>query len=262
MSDAVFTTAADALSGALATGKAVEPVRASLEPFGINGAYAVQKILTARALANGRKLVGRKIGLTAKSVQTQLGVDQPDYGMLFSDMEISEHEEIPTRHFISPRVEAEIAFIVGRDIDDEQVTLGQLISAIDFGLPAIEIVDSRIADWNISILDTIADNASSGAYVLGGSPTKLENIDLRLCGMALEYHGETISSGCGIACLGNPLAAALWLAQTMASAGHPLKAGDVILSGALGPMASVQPGGAYQARINGLGSVTARFADA
>ncbi len=260
MTDKIIIAAADALSGAFASGVPIAPLKASLDPLGVDGAYAVQEQLTSRALAAGRRLSGRKIGLTAKAVQAQLGVDQPDYGMLFADMEIAEHEEIAPGRFIAPRVEAEIAFVMGRDADDADLTLGQLVRAIDFALPAIEIVDSRIADWKISIVDTIADNASSGAYVLGGAPVKLDAIDLRLCGMALEHQGEPVSVGCGAACLGNPLAAALWLARAMARVGRPLKAGDVVLSGALGPMVPVRPGGAWQARINGLGSVNVRFA--
>ncbi|MFC3712985.1 2-keto-4-pentenoate hydratase [Sphingoaurantiacus capsulatus] len=256
----VIRSAAAALARAAETRTAIAPLKPQLEPLGIDGAYAVQNLLTERALGAGRKLAGRKIGLTSKAVQTQLGVDQPDYGMLFADMEIGEHEEIALGRFIQPKVEAEIAFVLGRDLSDPELTLSRLVQAIDFALPAVEIVDSRIADWKISILDTIADNASSGAYVLGGSPVKIDTIDLRLCGMVLEHKGEPVSVGCGAACLGNPLAAALWLARTMATAGRPLVAGDVILSGALGPMVSVTPGGAYQARINGVGSVNLRFA--
>lgn len=253
--------AADTLAAAAASGVPCAPIKDSIAALGIDGAYAVQSELTRRALAGARTLVGRKIGLTSKVVQTQLGVDQPDYGVLFADMEIGDHETIPLSRFIAPRVEAEIAFVMERDLAGEDVTLGQLIQAIAFALPAIEIVDSRIADWKISILDTIADNASSGAYVLGGSPTKLGDLDLRLCGMSMELKGEPVSVGCGAACLGNPLNAALWLARRMAALGSSLKAGDVILSGALGPMVPVTPGASYLARINGLGSVTAHFGE-
>lgn len=262
MNDESIVAATAALSGAFDSGTPIAPLKPLLEPLGIAGAYAVQEGLTRRALDAGRTLCGRKIGLTSKAVQTQLGVDRPDYGMLFADMEIGEHEEIAPGRFIAPRVEAEIAFVLGRDLDDPTLTLGRLVQAIDFALPAIEIVDSRIADWKISILDTVADNASSGAYVLGGAPVKLDALDLRLCGMVLDHQGEPVSVGAGAACLGNPLAAALWLARTMAEVGRPLATGDVILSGALGPMVPVAPGGAYQARIHGLGSVNARFGGA
>lgn len=251
--------AADDLSFALETRTACAPIKELVAPHGIDGAYTVQEILTKKALTAGRALVGRKIGLTAKAVQQQLGVDQPDYGMLFADMEFGDGEPISLSKFIAPRVEAEIAFVIERDLDDPGLSLGKLVQAVAFALPAIEIVDSRVADWKISIFDTIADNASSGAYVLGGAPVKIDQIDLRLCGMVLESGGDQLSSGCGAACLGNPLNAALWLARKMIAVGRPLKAGDVVLSGALGPMVSVTDALAFQARINGLGSVTARF---
>ncbi|MEU6078876.1 fumarylacetoacetate hydrolase family protein, partial [Micromonospora sp. NPDC047074] len=133
--------------------------------------------------------------------------------------------------------------------------------AVDHLLPAIEIVDSRVAGWDISIVDTVADNASSGLFVLGTVPRRLADVDLRLCGMVLEQAGEPVSVGAGAACLGNPLHAVQWLAQTMARSGDPLRAGDVVLSGALGPMVSVTPGAAYEARISGLGSVRACFSE-
>jgi len=157
-------------------------------------------------------------------------------------------------------VEAEVAFVVGRDLTDERMTLAEVIRAVEFALPAIEVVDSRISDWKIGIIDTIADNASSGLYVLGSQPKLLKDIDLRLCGMVLECRGEPLSTGVGAACLGNPLNAMWWLARTMARAGRPLKAGDTVLSGALGPMVPVQWGEVMEARIAGLGSVRAAFA--
>ena len=161
---------------------------------------------------------------------------------------------------IQPKVEAEVAFVIGRDLDDERLTIADISRAIEFALPAIEIVDSRIADWKIGILDTIADNASSGLYVLGATPKKLEGLDLRLAGMMMEHLGEPVSVGAGAACLGDPLSAMLWLAKTMARVGRPLKAGDTVLSGALGPMVPVAWGDVYEARIEGLGSVRAAFA--
>ena len=260
--DPRILSAAAALADAMDRATPCSPIGDDIAPLGIDGAYAVQSILTRRALDSGRTLTGRKIGLTSKAVQAQLGVDQPDHGMLYSDMEIGDHEDIALSRFIAPRVEAEIAFVMEHDLDDADLSLGKLAASIAFALPAIEIVDSRIIDWKISILDTIADNASSGAYILGGSPVKLDRIDLRLCGMMIEANGEPVSVGCGAACLGNPLNAALWLARTMARTGWPLRAGDIVLSGALGPMVPVSPGDSYEARIPGVGSVSARFGDA
>jgi 2-keto-4-pentenoate hydratase len=180
--------------------------------------------------------------------------------MLFDDMAVPDGWEMNRKQLIQPKVEAEVAFVIGRDLDHEHITTADLLRAVEYALPSIEVVDSRIADWKIGILDTIADNASSGLYVLGNTPVKLNKIDLRLAGMVMESGGEPISVGAGAACLGNPLSAALWLAKTMARVGRPLKAGDTIMSGALGPMAPVKWGDVVEARINGLGSVRAAFA--
>jgi 2-keto-4-pentenoate hydratase len=251
---------ADRIFEAHATGKPIAPIRDMLTAGAIDEAYAAQEINTKLWLAAGRKLVGRKIGLTSLAVQKQLGVDQPDYGMLFDDMAVPDGWEIKRSQLIQPKVEAEVAFVFGRDLDDEHITPVDVIRAIEFALPAIEVVDSRIADWKIGILDTIADNASSGFYVLGNTPVTLDRVDLRLCGMVMESNGEPISVGAGAACLGNPISAAYWLAKTMARVGRPLKAGDTIMSGALGPMAPVKWGDVAEARISGLGSVRAAFA--
>lgn len=253
-------TAADRIATAVRRGAPCQPVHDVLEPFGIEAAYAVQDVQTRAALAGGRRAVGRKIGLTSPSVQKQLGVDQPDYGMLFADMAVLDGEEVPAGRLLQPRVEAEVAFVLERGLDRPQLGLTDVIGAVAYALPAIEIVDSRIADWRISLLDTIADNASSGAFVLGTTPRRIDALDLRLCGMTLETRGEPVSNGCGAACLGHPLHALLWLARKMVEVGRPLETGDLVLSGALGPMAPVTPGGVYEARISGLGRVGVAFA--
>jgi 2-keto-4-pentenoate hydratase len=249
------------LREAEATGVAIAPIRDELAGGGVQGAYAVQSANTAWHVANGRRIVGRKIGLTAKAVQAQLGVDSPDFGMLFADMEVVDGEEIAQSRLMQPRVEAEISLVLGRDLDHEQLGITEIMSAIEYALPSIEIVGSRIENWNIRLLDTVADNASSGLFVLGGRPVKIDAFDWRLCGMVMERRGEQISLGAGAACLGNPLNAALWLARTMVEAGAPLRAGDIIMTGALGPMAIAAPGDVIEARINGLGSVRAVFAN-
>lgn len=260
MSDQAINQVADKIFEAHRAGAPSAPVRDLLPEGAIDQAYAAQEINTRRWLESGRRLVGRKIGLTSLAVQKQLGVDQPDYGMLFDDMAIPDGWEIGRKQLIQPKVEAEVAFVLDRDLDQERLTIADVIRAIAFALPAIEVVDSRIADWKIGILDTIADNASSGLYVLGATPKKLENLDLRMAGMVMESAGEPISVGVGAACLGDPLSAVLWLAKTMARVGRPLKAGDTVMSGALGPMAPVKWGGVFEARIEGLGSVRAAFA--
>ncbi len=240
-------------------GSALPPIGTAFPGATIEHAYAVQAANTAHWLAEGRRIVGAKIGLTAKSVQKQLGVDQPDFGTLFADMAVPDGDIVPAGRLLQPKVEAEIAFVLDRPIDTDRLTTAELIDAVGYALPAIEIVDSRIADWKIGIVDTVADNASSGLFVLGTTPVLLGDLDLRLCGMVLEVEGEPVSFGAGAACLGNPLHALGWLARTMAARGRPLDEGDIVLSGALGPMVPVKPGDCVEARIEGLGSVRVGF---
>jgi 2-keto-4-pentenoate hydratase len=260
VSDQAINQVADKIFEAHRVGKPSAPVRDLLPEGAIDQAYAAQEINTNRWLESGRRLVGRKIGLTSLAVQKQLGVDQPDYGMLFDDMAVPDGWEIGRKQLIQPKVEAEVAFVLERDLDQERLTIADVLRAIAFALPAIEVVDSRIADWKIGILDTIADNASSGLYVLGATPKKLEGLELRSAGMVMASGDEPVSVGAGSACLGDPLSAVLWLAKTMARVGRPLKAGDTVMSGALGPMAPVKWGDVFEARIAGLGSVRAAFA--
>ena len=259
MNNASILSIADALHAAQLSGEPIAPIRTQLPENDLESAYAVQHHNTQRALASGRRLCGRKIGLTSKAVQKQLGVDQPDFGMLFADMAIADGEEIAWPRLMQPKCEAEVALVLEKDLPQEQLTMSDLLSAVGYALPAIEIVGSRIAMWDIRIVDTIADNASSGLYVLGNRPVMLKALDLRLAGMVMERNGEPESYGVGAACLGHPLNAALWLARTMARVGMPLQAGETILSGALGPMVAVQPGDVFDARIEGLGSVRAVF---
>lgn len=248
------------LRKAAETGVAIPPIRDELAGGGVAAAYGVQKTNTAHYVKAGRRVVGRKIGLTSKSVQKQLGVDSPDFGMLFADMAVADGEEIAMSRVLQPKAEAEIALVLERDLKHKGITLSELISAVAYVLPAVEIVGSRIEKWNIKLLDTIADNASSGLFALGAQPRKLDGLDLRLCGMVMQRRGEPVSMGAGAACLGHPLNAALWLARTMVDVGSPLKAGDVVMTGALGPMVEVAPGDVLDTRINGVGSVRVAFA--
>lgn len=237
-------------------GEPVAPLRDLLTPNDADGAYAVQAINTAYWQDRGRRIVGRKVGLTAKAVQAQLGVNQPDFGVLFEDMEIEDGGVLKPSSVIQPKAEAEVALILSRDITSQDVTHDQLFESVAHAVAAIEIVDSRIADWKITFADTVADNGSSAFFVLGDVRKPLKGLDLYTCGMALELNGEVASLGAGAACLGHPLHAALWLAQTLARRGEPLRAGDVILTGALGPMVAVKPGDRVAAHIGGLGSVS------
>ncbi|MFC3612820.1 2-keto-4-pentenoate hydratase [Lutimaribacter marinistellae] len=225
-------------------------------------AYAVQEINTKARLAAGGRLVGRKVGLTNPAVQAQLGVDQPDYGMLFADMEVMHDAMIPWSDAAQYKVEAEIAFILGRDLAHEQITSADLIRAIDWVVPAIEIVGSRIQNWDIRFVDTVADNGSSAHFVLGSGIRRPDAVDLVGCKMHMAGSDGSKSEGTGAACYGSPLNAALWLARVMQAADRSLKAGDVVLSGALGPMIAATPGTRYEASIDGLGKVAVQFGDA
>lgn len=257
-----YHEAARMLRQAASSGQPCTPVRNLIGTSDIDVAYAVQRLNNDYRIEEGRRLVGSKIGLTSPAVQKQLGVDQPDFGRLFADMALCDGEEIAVGRLMQPKVEAEIVLVLEHDLPHEKHTLADLIRATAYLLPAIEIVDSRIAGWDISLADTIADNASCGMFVLGNRPVQLKDVDLLGCAMVLERAGEPVSVGVGAACLGNPLLAALWLADTLAQRGDALKAGDIILTGALGPMVAASAGDVFTARIEGLGQVSARFAHA
>ncbi|SDK70935.1 2-keto-4-pentenoate hydratase [Nonomuraea maritima] len=254
----VHAQAADRLAEAVRSGKPCAPVR---DLVGTEAdAYAVQEISTRRALDAGRRPVGRKIGMTNPLIQRQMGVDQPDHGMLFADMCHGDGLPIPIEGFLQPRAEAEVALVLGRDLVGGPFTMADMVRAVEFALPAIEIADSRVADWDITLADTVADNASAGAFVLGGTPMPLSGLDLRAATMTMTRDGERVSAGSGEACLGNPLNAAVWLATRLGRTDRPLRAGDVVLTGALGPVVPVGPGEVFEARVEGLGTVRAVFA--
>lgn len=234
-------------------GNAVAPLRDALEPTDADGAYAVQTINTRFWEAQGRRIVGRKAGLTAKAVQTQLGVDQPDFGALFEDMRVADGGTLDPAKTLQPKAEAEIAFVLGADLPDPGTTVEQVAAAVATVHAAIEIVDSRIADWKITFADTVADNGSSAFFVLADKGLPLAGLDLEGAAMEMDVGGKTASTGVGAAALGNPLNAAAWLAQTLASRGEPLRAGDILLAGALGPMVALTPGDLVHARIAGIG---------
>ncbi|HET6875269.1 MAG TPA: fumarylacetoacetate hydrolase family protein [Acidimicrobiales bacterium] len=226
----------------------------------IDAAYAVQQINTDLWIAAGRRVSGRKIGVTSKAVQQQVGVDQPDFGTLFADTEYGDGVEIEAGRLIQPRAEAEVALVLERDLNSAPHGFAQIIQSVAFALPAIEVVDSRIANWDISIVDTVADNASCGLYVVGGRPVPLSAFDPRTVPMRMTLDGQDASSGTGAACLGNPVQAARWLADVLCERGIPLMAGDVIMTGSLGPLVSLGPGQELAAEFGPLGTVTTRIA--
>jgi 2-keto-4-pentenoate hydratase len=226
---------------------------------GVDAAYAVAEINTRARLEEGRRIVGIKVGLTSKAVQQQLGVDQPDFGILLDDMEYLNGQDVPSNRLLQPKVEAEVALVMERDLPGEAPSYAEFLSCLAYELPAIEIVDSAVADWKITLVDTVADNASSGLFVLGDQPVSIGSLSLAEIGMQMDKNNQVVSTGIGAACLGHPLRAAFWLARTMAARGSSLRAGQVILSGALGPMVPVTAGDQVQAQIGDLGRVAFRM---
>ncbi|GAA4679642.1 2-keto-4-pentenoate hydratase [Gordonia humi] len=260
-STAAEAQAADRLLQALQTRTACTPVRDLIGPVDLAAAYRVQERLTAGRLADGRTVVGRKIGLTSQAVQDQMGVDQPDFGVLFDDMDYTDGDEVPMDRLLQPKAEAEVAFVLKKDLADGPLDIAQIRDAVDYAVAAIEICDSRIDNWDIAFADTVADNASSGVYVLGTDRKTLDEFAPVEVGMRMLINGDEVSTGDGAACLGDPLNAVAWLATSARDFGEPLRAGQVILSGALGPMRPLQSGDEVTVEITGLGTVTAKFSE-
>ena len=236
----------------------IEPLRSHLDGKDSKTAYAIQNINTQFWLECGRKIIGKKIGLTSVSVQVQLGVDQPDFGILFEDMQISNRGNLEDVMLIQPKVEAELAIQLSSDITDSNISFTDFIHAIKAIAPALEVVDSRIRDWKITFADTVADNGSSSYFVIGNwiSPN---NMDVYSCGMVLEKNKEICSLGAGAACLGHPYKAAFWLAKKLIEINQPLRANEIVLTGALGPMVSIAPGDHIKAIIGGIGKCEFNF---
>ena len=236
-----------------------QPIRNLIGETDLDKAYTIQNINNALRVANGAKAIGCKIGLTSFTVQKQLGIDQPDFGVLFNDMEIWNNGEISISELMQPKIETEIAFVVGKDLNKDYIGTADVLSAIEYALPSLEIVGSRIENWDIKITDTIADNAAASHFVLGHQPIPLRKLDLVNCKMVMKKGKKKVSEGVGASCLGSPVNAMIWLAQKMAELGKPLRAGDVVLTGALGPMSAVKAGDSFTATIDGLGGVSVNF---
>ncbi|MFD0920567.1 2-keto-4-pentenoate hydratase [Saccharopolyspora rosea] len=257
----VCEQAARRLLHAYETGEPVAPLTEEYAGLTIVDAYAIQQRQVETWRAQGREIRGHKVGLTSAPMRRQMKVDQPDFGHLLDGMFHLESTPIAADEFISPRVEPEIAFVLGKPLRGPGVTVAEAVSAVDFVLPAVEIIDSRIRDWRISLPDTIADNASSGGVVLGSRPTPLSAVDLRLGGCVLHRNGRIAATGAGGAALGSPLNALVWLANTVGELGVELHEGHVVLPGSITAAIPVSAGDAVTATFAGLGSVTATFAE-
>jgi 2-oxopent-4-enoate hydratase len=258
MSD-VIETFADELFGATEHRRPVEPLTDRAPGLSVQDAYAIQTRVIDRRVAAGARVIGRKIGLTSLPMQRLLGVSEPDFGVLLDDMVVEDGDEIPLDSLLQPRVEAELAFVMASDLAGPGVTTARALTAVAGVLPAIEVVDSRVADWRIKLADTVADNASSGLLVVGGALLPADRIDLRLIGVVVSRNGELIDTGAGAAALGNPARCVAWLANKLGSLGAGLRAGDVVLPGAVHKMVPVRPGDVFRAEFSRLGAVTARF---
>ncbi len=245
---------AEELHRSIRSGTVIDPLSGSHHELAIGDAYSIQRQLIGHLLADGNRIVGRKIGITSQAVMTMLGVDQPDFGCLLDGMLYGDGQAIPAAGLIQPKAEGEIAFLLKHDLCGPGITATDVLAATEGVMPSIEIVDSRIRDWKIFIVDTVADNASCGVFVLGGQLVDPRTVDLGTCGMVLEKNGEIAVTGAGAAALGTPVNAVVWLANTLGEHGEALKAGQIVLSGALGAMVPVKAGDSLRVRIGGIGA--------
>lgn len=243
------------------TAKPVAPLTDRHPDLDIEDAYAIQTVNIDRRVEAGQRVIGRKVGLTSRPMQETLGVDEPDFGVLTDEMVVEDGDLIPMARLVQPRVEAELAFVMERDLAGPGVSTATALAAIAGALPSVEIVDSRVADWRIKLVDTVADNASSGLLVIGGRMRPVADLDLRLLGVVVSRGGELLDTGAGAAALGNPARCVAWLANKLGSLGAGLRAGDVVLPGAVHKMVPVRPGDVFRAEFAHLGAVTVRFSN-
>lgn len=250
---------AERLHQAEVSRKPIEPIAKSGSNFGLEDAYKVQWLNAARSVKAGARVVGYKIGLTSREAQKHFGLTHPDYGHLFPSMWVPEDGEIEVTELIQPKIEGEIAFVLGKDLKGPGITVVDAMNAVDYALASMEIVDSRIVNWKISAADTIADNGSSARYVLAGVPCRVRDVDLSTKGMALSKNGDVCVTGSGAAVMGNPLNALAFLANELGKQDKAILAGEVVLSGSLSGMLDVAAGDFFTCEIGGMGRCTVRF---
>ncbi|MFZ3571139.1 2-keto-4-pentenoate hydratase [Streptomyces sp. BH097] len=261
LTEAERRKAAEALAAAESARSPIRPLTETLDGITAVDAYEIQLIGIRDRLAAGETVRGHKVGLSSPVMQRMMGVDEPDYGHLLSTMELAEDTPVPVGRYCAPRVEVEIGFVLGAALPGEGCTAADVRAATERVVPALELIDSRIADWRIAIADTIADNASSAGYVTGaGRP--IGDLDLK----DVEAHlsddtGTALASGRGDAVLGDPAESVAWLARTVARFGVRLEAGHLILPGSCTRAVDVAPGRTYTADFTGLGPVSLTFTE-
>lgn len=255
----VHEEAAAQLSSAYRSGTPIAPLSTTFENFDTEDAYRVQQLQTEGWVRAGRSIVGRKVGLTSAAMRAQLGVDQPDYGVLLEDTEYPSGSTVAVDAFISPRVEPEIAFVLASALTGPGVTVDDAVAAIDHVRASLEIIDSRIADWRIGLVDTIADNASFGGFVLGDTVLLVGGLELADVACSLARNGVEVHSGVADAVLGSPINALVWLANTLGERGISLEAGQVVLPGSITAAVPVRAGDTFTAHFAGIGIVGITF---
>ncbi|OCS90631.1 2-keto-4-pentenoate hydratase [Caryophanon latum] len=253
------TTFAQALQQAYETKRAIAPLTATNPNLSVDEAYAIQLEQIHARVAQGDKIVGKKIGLTSKVMQNMFNVTEPDYGHILQSMVKADGEELSLKPLLQPKIEFEIAFVLKEDVQGPGVTAEQIIRATKYVVPAFEVIDSRIENWQIRFEDTVADNGSSSYAIIGGMPTKLQDVDLSTVGMNISRNGQYIDHATGAAVMGNPIAAVVWLANALGQYNIALKAGEFILSGALTAALPIQAGETYRADFAHLGSIQVTF---
>ena len=259
MDQKTIASLGDRLFDALSSRTPIAPLTATHPEMTIEDAYHVQQRMIARRLEQGERIIGKKIGVTSTAVMNMLGVHQPDFGYLLDSMVYNEGESVEMASLIQPKAEGEIAFLLKKDLQGPGVTAADVLAATEGVMACFEIVDSRIQDWKIRIQDTVADNASCGVFVLGDQLVDIANLDLALAGMVLEKNGEIVVTGAGAATMAHPVNAMVWLANMLGTLGIALKAGDIVLSGAMGAMVPVVKGDNLRMTIGGIGGCSVRF---
>ena len=250
---------ADSLWSAEETHNFIPPLTDSFPDLSPDDAYRVQEQVLQYRLSSGRKVVGKKVGLTSAAMQKMLGIDTPDYGMIFDNMVLADGAEVPFYSLQQPRVEPEITFFLKKTIKGPNVSIDDVLEATDYVVASLEVVGSRVADWKIKLADTIADNASHMAAVIGSAKMDVAQVDLVNEGLVFEKNGVELSRGTGAAVLDNPAKAVAWCANKLGEYGVPLNAGEFVMPGALVGMTPVEKGDIVVAKFDTLGSVSVKF---